>query len=208
MHFKVLLITAMNKEIEDIRMIREMMEKSSKFLSFNGLSIVFVGLIAIIGAAFIHSQLDLTNDLIQNIIFLLINAVVILFLSVCVITFFCWRKAKVNNQTLFNRTTRRAAYNLIFPLVIGGVLSIVFLLRGDISTAFSMTLIFYGLGLFNASKYTFSELHYLGIIEIIIGLFAVIFAKYALLFWAIGFGLFHILFGLIMYFKYETKKSR
>ena len=198
----------MNKEIEDIRMIREMMEKSSKFLSFNGLSIVFVGFIAIVGSAFIHFQLDLANNLTQNIIFLLINAIVILFLSVCVVTFFCWRKAKVNNQKLFNRTTQRAAYNLIFPLFIGGILSLVFLLRGDIATAFSMTLIFYGLGLFNASKYTFSELHYLGIIEIIIGLLSVVFAEYALLFWATGFGLFHILFGLIMYFKYETKKIR
>lgn len=41
----------MNKQIEDIKAIREMMEKSSKFLSLSGLSGISAGVIAIIGAA-------------------------------------------------------------------------------------------------------------------------------------------------------------
>lgn len=42
----------MEKQLEDLKMIRELMEKSSKFLSLIGLSGIIAGITAIIGAAF------------------------------------------------------------------------------------------------------------------------------------------------------------
>ena len=185
-----------------------MMEKSSKFLSFNGLSIVFAGFFAIAGATFAHIFLRGAfggeYNWIQKIVVLIIDASLVLSLSVCSVTFFCWRKARSNHESLFNSTTRRAAYSLLLPLFAGGIFSLVFLFRGDLHTVYAATLIFYGLGLVNASKYTFSEVNYLGIIMVILGLSAVFFTDLSLYLWATGFGLFHIIFGLVMYFKYET----
>jgi len=202
----------MNKQTEDIKVIREMMEKSSKFLSFNGLSIVYAGLFAIAGAGIACYYLSripgyIVFDSTDRALYLIVDAIIVLGLSVATVTFFCWRKAKRNKQTLFNSTTRRAAYNLLLPLTAGGIFSLIFLLRGNIDVASSATLLFYGLGLINASKYTFSELHYLGIIEVILGILAAIFLTKSILFWVIGFGVCHIIFGLFMYFKYDFKKK-
>lgn len=198
----------MNKETEDIKVIREMMEKSSKFLSFNGISIVFAGFFAITGAVFAHFLLNGTfgneYNATQKTMILLADALIVFFLSTCSVTFFCWKKARSKNETLFSSTTRRAAYSILLPLFAGGIFSLVFLFRGEVNVVCAATLVFYGLGLVNASKYTFPELNYLGMIEVILGVFALIFTGLSLYFWAIGFGLCHIIFGLIMYFRYET----
>jgi hypothetical protein len=69
------------------------------------------------------------------------------------------------------------------------------------------TLIFYGLGLISAGKYSGYDINYLGFTEIILGLLALVFINNGLLFWAIGFGLFHIIYGLVLYTKYESKKA-
>ena len=202
----------MNKQSEDIKAIRKMMEKSSKFLSLNGLSLFFAGVIACAGAAFAYFYL-LRNpaatdyNRTQEIMILLVDALIVLALSVGIITFFCWQKSKKNHQSLFNSVTQRAAYNLLVPLFVGGIFCLVQLLRGNIDIAVSSTLLFYGLALLNASKFTFDEVHYLGIAEIALGLLAVVFPfpHNGILLWAIGFGVCHIVCGAIMYFKYEKE---
>ena len=65
------------------------------------------------------------------------------------------------------------------------------------------TLVFYGLALYNAGKYTLDEIRYLGVSEIILGLLGCIFIGYGLLFWVLGFGVLHIFYGFIMWWKYE-----
>lgn len=75
--------------------------------------------------------------------------------------------------------------------------------QGHIELAAPATLVFYGLALLNASKYTLSDIRYLGLLEIVTGLMATFFIEYGLLFWAFGFGLLHIVYGIFMYYKYE-----
>ena len=200
----------MNKQIEDIKAIREMMEKSSKFQAINGLSLVIAGLLAVAGAMFAYLYLlrdpSLTHfNRMQETLILLATALVVLTLAVGVITFFSWRKAKKNNQSLFNKVTMRTAYNLFVPLTVGGIFSLVLLYHGGVGYVASTTLIFYGLALISASKYTVGEIHYLGVCEVIIGLLAGIFLYHGIYWWTLGFGVFHIIFGLIMYFKYDVR---
>lgn len=211
MHFKVLfkIDYIMNKQSEDIKVIREMMEKSSKFQAINGLSLIIAGLLAVGGAAFAYFYLlrspSLTNyNRIQEVLILLADAIVVLILAVSFISFFSWKKAKKNKQSLFNKVTMRAAYNLMIPLVVGGVFSLVLLYNGLIGYVASTTLIFYGLALVNASKFTVGEIHILGICEIIVGFLAAIYLYHGLYWWTVGFGVLHIIFGTIMYFKYDV----
>ena len=194
----------MNKQSEDIKAIREMMEKSSKFTSINGLSLVFAGIIAVIGGCYANYLLHNNEKNVVLIQLLLITAIVVLVLSVGIISLFSWRKSRKNHQSLLNSVTRRAAYSLLVPLAAGGLFSLVLLLRGDVVIVAASTLIFYGLALINASKYTFSELHFLGICEVIVGLLAAVFLCHGILFWILGFGVCHIIFGAIMYFKYDV----
>jgi hypothetical protein len=201
----------MNKEVEDIKAIREMMEKSTKFLSLSGLTGIIAGAAAIMGAAFAYFYLlrdpsitDYTHT--QEVLIILADAFVILAISIGSGIYFSGKKAKKTNQKLFNSATRRAAYNLALPLVAGGLFSLLFLIRGDIGIVASSTLLFYGMALLNASKYTFEEIHYLGITEIILGLLAAVFMYKGILFWTLGFGVCHIIYGLAMYNKYDKKK--
>jgi len=199
----------MNKQSEDIKAIREMMEKSSKFQSINGLSLIIAGLLAVAGAAFAYIYLlrdpSLTHfNRMQEVLILLATALVVLGLAVGVITLFSWRKAVKNNQNLFNKVTMRAAYNLMIPLAAGGIFSLVLLFNGNIGYVAAVTLIFYGLALINASKFTVGEIHILGICEVIIGLLAAIYLYHGIYWWTIGFGVLHIIFGIIMYFKYDV----
>ena len=114
-----------------------------------------------------------------------------------------WRSAKKNGQTIWDATAKRMLINLMIPLVTGGFFCMILLMHGLIGLVAPVTLIFYGLALINGSKYTLDDIRYLGICEIILGLLASIFIGYGLLFWAIGFGVLHIVYGMLMYNKYE-----
>jgi hypothetical protein len=204
----------MNKQSEDIKVIREMMEKSSKFLSLSGLSGVIAGVTATVGAAFAYfyllrdpSQTDYNHR--QEMLILLADAVIVLFISLSFGIYFSWKKAKKNHQALFNSLSKRIVYNMAIPLVSGGIFSLALLLRADVGVSLvsSATLLFYGLALVNVSKYTFDEVHHLGIIEILLGLLGLIFTHNGILFWTIGFGLCHIIYGVVMYKKYDKKEK-
>jgi hypothetical protein len=64
-------------------------------------------------------------------------------------------------------------------------------------------LIFYGLALVNASKYTLGEVRYLGYGQLILGVINIWLPEYGLYFWAAGFGVLHIVYGLVMWYRYE-----
>ncbi len=189
-----------------------MMEKSSKFISLSGLSGILAGLTAITGAAFAYFYLlrdpSLTDyNHTQEFIILLADAMVVLVISITFAIYFSWRKAKRLNQSLFNKLTMRTLYHLAIPLVAGGILCLILLLEGNLRMVIAGTLIFYGLALINVSKFTFEEIHYLGLIEIALGILAALFAKNGILFWTIGFGVCHIIYGYVMYKKYDLKKE-
>jgi len=80
---------------------------------------------------------------------------------------------------------------------------LILLYHGFVTLVGPATLIFYGLALLNASKYTLNDIRYLGICEIVVGLISSIYMGYGLWFWAFGFGVLHIVYGAAMYFKYE-----
>lgn len=200
----------MEKQLEDIKAIREMMEKSSKFLSLSGLSGVMAGITAIFGAAFAYFYLlrypeatDLNHF--QEMVILLVDAMLVLVISIGFALYFSWKKAKKKKLKFVNKATLSTIYNLGIPLLTGGIFSLILLFRGNVEIIASTTLLFYGLGLVNASKYTFEEIHYLGITEIILGIGAAIFLYHGIIFWTIGFGVCHIVYGAIMYKKYDLK---
>jgi len=200
----------MEKQIEDLKAIREMMEKSSKFLSLSGLSGVIAGIAAIVGAAFayfllIQDPAHTGLSSIQQLAILLADATLVIAISLGFGIYLSLRKARKNKLRLFNKVTIRTLYNLFVPLAAGGILALIFLFRGDVEILASITLIFYGLALVNISKFTFDEIHYLGIVEIVLGIAAAIFLFYGIIFWTIGFGVCHIIYGLIMYKKYDLK---
>jgi len=202
--------------LEELAEIRKLMEKSSKFLSLSGLSGVFAGSFAIIGSfiAWWHLgfgkikynefyQVISSDSQLSVIRFLVIDAFIVLFLALTFAWYFSRRKAAKMGVSLWNSASRRLLVNPFIPLVTGGIFCIIILFKENINLIAPLTLIFYGLGLVNAGKYTNYNINYLGIIEIIAGLVATIFSDYSFIFWVLGFGVWHIVYGSFMFYRYE-----
>lgn len=118
----------------------------------------------------------------------------------------CLQKAWKNHQQLqFDRTAKRFLWNFFMPLVVGGILCLSFISQQHYGLTSSIMLIFYGIALINASNYTYSNTRYLGYAELILGLADSFIEGYALLFWVTGFGIFHIIYGILFHLKYDKQ---
>lgn len=206
-----------NHAQDDLLLIRQMMERSSKFLSLSGLSGVFAGGTALAGAASIYwgilkpAGLSYT-DYLENIalpevetirIELFLSILLILIVALAGAVYFSVRKTKRSGQKPGSKATRQLLVNLAIPLVTGGLFSLMLFLQHQDQLIAATTLLFYGMALINAGKFTFSEIHTLGIFELILGLLAALLLNFGLIFWALGFGVLHIAYGLALYRKYE-----
>jgi len=206
------------EQLEALQDIRQMMKQSTRFLSLSGFSGILAGIYALIGAYFGH---ELIHDYIKNYSYgerdqaiyyatmlkgFLICAA-ILCASIITAIILTKRKAAENGQKLFDPTAIRLLINMMIPLSAGGIFCIALILRGFESLEFvaPSMLIFYGLALVNASKYTIHDIRYLGCLEILLGLISAFYVSHGILFWAIGFGGLHIVYGTIMWFKYDRK---
>lgn len=206
------------KSIEDIKAIRKIMEESSRFLSLSGLSGIFAGVTAIAGVLvayfFILDSGSIRYDeSLRNLPAietfslrwqLITDAAIVLVLSVLFSLYFSIRKAKRDGKNIWTPVSIRLLINLLIPLVTGGVFITILLFQNQVQLIVPGFLIFYGLALVNAGKFTFGEVFYLGILEIITGLVSAFFPGWSLIFWTFGFGILHIVYGLAMYRKYEA----
>ena len=198
---------------QDLASIRNLMERSTKFISLSGLSGILAGTYALFGAMFayflIQYPLSITSyrqESVQstpNLIKLLLLALLVLAASLITGLWLSSRKAKKNGTTIWNETSKRLFINLLIPLITGGIFILILLYNGHYGVVASACLIFYGLALINASANLYEEIRYLGYSEIILGLISASLPGYGLLFWSIGFGVLHIFYGSLMYRKYD-----
>lgn len=204
-----------SKYLNDIKEIKDIMNKSTLCLSLSGLSGVLAGIYALIGAWLAYKTIYFEQNIVKPYRGLVISekavyklltiAFIVLIASIITGVFLSIRKAKLQNDTIWNAASKRLLINFTIPLVSGGIF-ILFLIEKEILNLIApLTLIFYGLACVNASKYTLRDVRYLGITMIILGLFSTWFINYGLLFWALGFGICHIVYGSMMYFKYDRK---
>lgn len=195
--------------MQDLREIRSIMERSTKFLSLSGISGVLAGLYALAGAYLVFGIFADQEALVpgipsgEQVWDLLLIGLIVLILAVTTAVIFSVNKGKKKGQKVWNSAARRMLSNMMVPLTAGGLLTLVFLLKGLILLMAPVTLIFYGIALYNASKFTYEDVKYLGFIQIALGLLGAYFTEYSILFWAFGFGVMHIIYGIYVNYKYE-----
>ncbi len=212
--------TENSQHLEAIQDIRNMMKKSTRFLSLSGLSGVFAGIYALVGAYIAYLMLgefaasfrdDVSRDAGMSVkerlfglyVDYVLLAAAILVASIVTAYVFSNRKAKREGHKLFDHTAIRVLINLCIPLVAGGLFCLALLYHGAIVFIAPCMLLFYGMALINASKYTYDDIRYFGICEIILGLINAFNLGNGLLYWSLGFGVLHIVYGAVMWFKYE-----
>lgn len=214
------LIMTEQQHLEALSDIKRMMERSSRYMSLSGLSGVFAGAVSLIAAGiayyWLHDYYTQWNtsgrfdpaafDLLR--IRLIVLAVTVMGLAFAGGTYFTWKKAKFNKLPVWDATSRKVFINGLIPMAAGGAF-IAGLLYNNLEVMVAPScLVFYGLALVNASKYTLTDIRYLGIAEIGLGILNVFFLRKGLYFWAIGFGIMHILYGVIMWWKYEKGAAK
>jgi hypothetical protein len=200
-------------QLEALHEIRNIMDRSSRFISLSGLSGISAGLTALAGAAVVvwylgkhnlayrgNEGMTLSQD---NILFLLMVALGVLVVALGLAFYFTIRRARNNNQHSWDSKSKRLVLNMAIPLAAGGIFCAGLLYHNILFLVAPAMLVFYGLALINGSKYTFSDIRYLGICELVLGLASSFFVGYGLLSWTIGFGVLHIVYGALLYFKYE-----
>lgn len=197
--------------LKDISEIKNLMNKSSRFISLSGLSGILAGIYALIGATVAY-WLVITYSrgtlILDGIVFklVLLDLFLIAFLSMITGIYLTTKKAKQNGSKIWDSTSIRLILNFIIPLVAGGCYILIILGRQKYGQTGALMLIFYGLALINASKYSIGDIRYLGFIQILLGLICALYPGYGFWLWVIGFGFMHIIYGTWMHFKYDVKQ--
>ena len=193
----------------ELSSIRNLMERSAKFISLSGLSGIMAGIYAIIGAflgyrIIANESYGLLRNEYITIFQLFVVAFSVLILSIGTGVWLSVKKAKKHGQPFWSTGSKRLLINMSIPLVAGGLFTFILIYRGYYGIVAPATLIFYGLALVAGSHYTYSGVKGLGILEILLGLLCALMPGYGLIFWTVGFGLLHIIYGTVMHFKYDS----
>lgn len=210
-----------DSSLEALKEIRTIMARSARFLSLSGWSGVWAGGTALVGSIlayrWISTRPDYTSvpaavetgsaaNFHSFIIRLILLAIFVFLVAFAGAFFFTWRKARRQRQNLWNNASRQMMLHLLLPLFAGGVFSLSFIYYGCLIFIAPACLAFYGLSLIGASKYTLSDIRYLGVLEVVLGCTCIYFPAYGLYFWALGFGVLHIFYGLLMWNKYDKQQ--
>jgi hypothetical protein len=216
-------MTEANRPLEAIQDIKQMMERSSRFISLSGWSGVAAGCCALAGAAWAYSVIGPRHDILESTIQqprvvdydssvslkehmgskLFMIAMLTFFAAFVLAFLFTYLRSKRNGLAIWSSTSRRLLVNVSIPMLVGGVYLLRLIDMGTYGLIAPGCLIFYGLALINGSKYTIGEVRYLGYGQVILGLINCWFIGYGLYFWALGFGVLHIVYGAMMWWKYE-----
>ena len=203
------------QHLETLSDIKRIMERSSRFISLSGLSGVWAGLTGLGGAWIAFNWLNsyyaawegrgdyLDADYALLRMKLILLAAGVLLVALAGGTYFTWRRARRNRLPIWDATSRKVLINIGIPLATGAFFILGLMEDHYVSLIAPSCLVFYGLALVNASKYTLSDIRYLGITEIVLGILNLFFLRNGLYFWTLGFGVLHIVYGVVMWWKYE-----
>lgn len=222
MYFKALSMFQPNQPVSDLQHIKSMMERSSRFISLSGLSGISAGICALIGSYIAYPYVFGYKDFVigsgsaayrpgsfQNDYTIILNTTLFwiaagtFFMAVSSALFFTWVKSKKQGIPMWGSAARRLMINVSIPLFVGAIYLFRMIHFGTFGLVAPGCLIFYGLALINAGKYTLGEIRYLGYLEVMLGIINLWFVGYGLYFWAFGFGVLHIVYGAYMWYKYE-----
>ena len=203
-------MTEIDNGLKEVAEIRSMMERSTKFLSLSGLSGIGAGIVALVGWGwatwYLRSRFgpgtgEVVNH--RDVLLMMLDSALVIVAAVTIAMFFSWRVAKRRGLPLWNATAKDVVAALLIPLASGGVFCLILVRQELYGMIPSAMLVFYGMALVSAGKHTLHNIRFLGLTQIFLGLAAGLLPEIGLWLWAAGFGVFHILYGIIMYLKFE-----
>jgi hypothetical protein len=184
-----------SRAMDNLRFIREAMERAASFTAVPGWGAVFMGLTALVATLIAARQtsaaLWMQAWLVEAVVALLIGG---------------WamdRKARRQETSLLSGPARKFILGLTPPLLVGVLLTFVFYRAGIMNDVPGMWLLLYGTGVVTGGAFSVRIVPIMGLSFMVLG--AVAFISPA--FWGnfymmVGFGLLHIIFGVIIARRY------
>lgn len=188
------------EQLDALSGIRNLMERSSRYLPLSGKAGVAIGVLSIFCSLIIDAYFRIHEDNLQA-LGLLFGSLFIICLAIEIVM--AERNARQKGVPAWDAIAKRFLINFFIPMLAGGIYILALVIHGQLQMVLSAMLIFYGLALINASRYTIEEIRMLGFIELVLGLAASFIPAYGLLAWGIGFGVVHVFYGVFIYFKHE-----
>lgn len=183
--------TPQSNAVEDLRFIRETMERATSFTAVPGWGLLSIGATAIVASLVASSQSTTEAWLIVWIAEGVLALVIGLFTMA--------RKARTAEMPLLSGPGRKFALSLAPPLIAGAFLTLV-LNRVELQTVLpGMWLLLYGAGVVTAGAFSVRIVPVMGLCFMVIGAVA-LFSPANLGNWlmAVGFGGIHVVFGFII----------
>lgn len=196
-----------DEHLEQLAEIRNLMVRSSHYFSLSGPAAIVAGFLAFLGYGFADywikesalSHVEIRNRLIPL-------SILILLLSLGVAIMLTYRKAKRREEIFWNATSRKMALDFAIPMISGGFVTLLLLYHHYYELLSGTMLVFYGLACISGSKYTFGDIRYLGYLFLVCGLAAFGMPQHSLLCWVTGFGAIHVVYGCIMFYRYDRNQ--
>ncbi|MDO8589370.1 MAG: hypothetical protein Q7T82_20295 [Armatimonadota bacterium] len=189
---------------DNIKLIRQIMDRSARYTSFSGASGVIAGMLALLGCAATYwIAYNLSED--RQILPYVLTWVAVLLLALLQDFALAYRKAARHGESLFAPATFQVIKAVLPGIFVALVLSIRALTLGELDAIPAIWTLGYGAAVYAAGMYTVREVRIFGIIQLVTGAVGLFFFSqfdYSLYLLAVSFGLYHIVYGLWMTRKY------
>lgn len=198
------------ESLQVLQDIRSIMDRSSRVLSLSGWSGIWAGLVALVATGIAYQKTAAVPFASGAAISALVDELALLALLTLIVAvtgafYFSYRKNKKQGQRTFNAAARKMIISMCIPMLAGGWMCGVFMMNADFGYIIPTMLVVYGLTLINSSKYSISDIRWLGLFEVLLGCIAFLKPEWHLYAWGLGFGILHIIYGFIMWHKYDRK---
>lgn len=184
-----------DRAIDNVKFIREMMERSASFTAVPGYGGILMGITAVVAAYIANTQVYLRDSLMTW----LIEA----FLAFAIGFLAMWQKSKIAGQSLFSTPARKFAYGFIPPLVVGVVI-VLGLWRYEYYYVMApVCMLCYGAAVACGGAFSARVVPVMGWCFIVLGAIAFLLpTNFGNLMMGASFGLLHIIFGAIIARRY------
>lgn len=184
-----------DRAMEDLRYIRETMERSGSFTNVSGLGGVAMGVVALVGAA-VAGGAATPGAWVAT-------WMVAAGLAFALAVGFMWAKARAAGESLLSGPGRKFAWSVSPPLLVGGLLTLALAGTPAWGLLPGIWLLLYGAGILGGGSFSVRVIPLMGLTFMALGAVALFApAEMGDFFMAAGFGGLHILFGLVIWRKH------
>ncbi len=179
-----------DRAMDNLRFIRETMERASAFTAVPGWGQVAIGVTALFAALVASQQKPSFADWFAV---WMVEAAV----SAGIAGWTMYRKAHASDTSLLSRPGRKLIINLMPPMVVGALLTVVFYRAGLTAQLPGLWLLLYGTGVVTGGAFSVRPVPFMGLCFMFLGAGALFLpAAWGDALMGAGFGLLHVIFGI------------